>query len=121
MSSCITLNPFISFYKTNTKRLYTLSNIYLRDNYCQGVTYVKKKIVIGCCLATFIMLMLPSISAINANTISEEELNNEYLPQSENGPLMRFLEHLKYLFVNSPIALLLRYIFSFLFFTPEKI
>lgn len=65
--------------------------------------------------------MLPSISAINANTISEEKLNNEYLPQLDDGPVRRFLDHLIYLFVNSPIALLLSYILSFLFFTPEKI
>lgn len=72
---------------------------------------MKKKIVIGSILAVFILLLLPSCSAINVDTFIEQK-------QSETDGIIdivwEFLEDLMYIFWGQPLGNLIYRLFEIL-------
>ena len=84
----------------------------------------KTKIMIGSCLAVCMLMMLPSISAVEFNTVVEKKFDSELL-SSERGLLWSFLEWLWLRLSDGFIAYVLRAVFEaiswIIFGPPPKI
>ena len=73
---------------------------------------MNNKIVLGSILAVFILILLPSVSAIKFNAVVKEKINNESI-LFEEGLFGFLLEFLIRIITDSPIGLMLHYIISF--------